>query len=503
VIALDGVAYSKIEGISFSSYPGTQSEQGALPIATRLTGSITGDVLTVTAGPYDGKIVAGMTLSYALFGVGQSPVGLTILAFGTGGTTGTGLTGTYKLSSTPGLTDPDMTATSVVPRMTGIMAYQSSILGTTSAIHFENLNISNMYAGIAAVQGLGNVENCILLNVAFATCGLRGLWLTNQNVLNWQVYGGGCSNSGWLSTFDNASGTGDPGGAYYAGTGSIGCIYGVSTTGNNWDIIAGQQCHVAGGSSEGGPAIPLYGGTITWSSAAGGTARWTGNLPHKMQMDQPIAILQCSVAGYNGRFTGHRVDAYTFTYPLAVNPVATGTDGYIVPTNSGTVLCVGNTMSIDGFAFRGGSSLYILPIYCAGYAVMKGCSFNCGNDGGQGIIAWLSNGYLDLNGTNIITYDSSTFKAVGNSELRMRGTNWIGRPANPFVLFAGGVVSEYDQIQRTTVANLPTASSIFTGLRGSVTDLNIARAYGGSVVGHGGGSTFCDVVCTGSDWIMA
>jgi hypothetical protein len=501
VIAMDGIGYSKIEHITLGTYPGTQSEQGAYPIATRFTGSIAGDVLTVSAGPYDGAIVAGMTVSYAISGVGQSPLGLAILAFGTGGTTGTGGLGTYKLSFSSGSASGDMAAISVVPRMTGIMLYQSTVVGTTTAVHFEDINISDMYVGMVGVQGLGNVENCILFNVAFSRCGFRGLWLTNSNVLNWQVYGGGASHCGWLSTFNVASSTGAFGAAYYSGVGSIGCIYGISNTANQWDVVndGGQQMHLAGGSFEGGPA---FHGLLTWSSASGGTAKIVTTYPHQLKFNQDIVIYILdggTPASYEGRFFGTVVDANTITYPLA-NPSGSG-GGYVSPTNAGTVACVGTTMSIDGCFVRGGDTSYTVPIYCLGsYVTATGCTMG-GHTGTSGFISWMVNGSIIFNSCTFTGYQNGSFKSAGVSELYIRGCSYNGVPTAPFSLFSSGFVREYNIIQTTTVSALPTASAVLKGLRGSVTDGAASLAWGATVTG--GGSSFYEVVCNGSAWTVA
>jgi hypothetical protein len=504
IIAMDAIAYSKIEGISLGTYPQTQNEQGAYPTSTRFTGSISGDVLTVSAGPYDGAIVAGMTVSYALFGVGQSPVGLAILAFGTGGTTGTGGLGTYKLSFSPGITDPDMAATSVVPRMTGILAYQSGVLGTTSAIHFENMNISDMYAGIVGDQGAGNVENCILFNVGFARCGFRGLWLTGQNVLNWQVYGGGASSCGWLSTYNVTSSTGAFGAAYYSGVGSIGCIYGISNTANQWDVVndGGQQMHLAGGSFEGGPA---FHGLLTWSSASGGTAKIVTTYPHQLKFNQDIVIYILdggTPASYEGRFFGTVVDANTITYPLA-NPGGSG-GGYVSPTNSGTVALVGTNMSINSCFFRGGDTSYTLPIYCVSGSMTVTGSAMGAHTGTSGIISWLINGSVTFDSTLFSGWQNGSFKSSGAaSELYIRGGSaYLGTPTAPFSLFSGGFVREYNLIQTTTVSALPTASAVLKGLRGSVTDGDSGLAWGATAVNSGAGATYYDVVCNGAHWTV-
>jgi hypothetical protein len=376
------------------------------------------------------------------------------------------------------------------------MAYQSGILGVTSALEWAHLNISKMYAGVVGVQGLGNVENCILYNCNITNCGLRGVWLTNQNVLNWQVYGGGAAQCGWLSTFEIAGGTGEWGGGYYAGSGSIGCLYGLSCSGNQWDVYGGQQCHVIGGSFEGGPNF-----TCSLSWAAGTATITTSPYPHNLRFDQPIAVFQTSLPGYEGRFNGHITGPNTITYPLVSNPGSTGS-GYVAPTNAGGITNISYPMALSGLAFRGGDSDYYLPIYCAGTLTVDACSVSVAHAGNTGYISYLSNGSISFNQCAFNSWTNASFKNAGSSRIYLKGTQWIGTPTNPFSQFTGGTIMEYDLVQNITVATLPTAAATLTGLRGSVTDLNIARAFGGSVLTHGGGSTFCPVVCTGADWIM-
>jgi hypothetical protein len=494
ILALDGVLYSKIDGISLTAYPGTQAEQGSVPFVITFTGSVAGNVLTVASGLV-GNIVAGMIVSYT-----GSPAGLTILAFGTSGTTGTGGIGSYALSSSPGTAGlQPMQCNSITPLMTGIMAYQSSVTGTTSAIVFENINVGNCYAGIAGVQGLGNVENCILINVGLNTCGLRGVWLTNQNVLNWQVYGGGAQGCGWLTTFVPGVG-GEYGAAYYCPAASIGCLYGISCTGNNWDVVGGYQCHVAGGSFEGQPS---FHGVLTWSSASGGTAKIVTDYPHKLKFDQPIAIYRLDAgtpASYEGRVTGHIVDANTVTYPLA-NPGGSG-GALMSPTNAGTIACTGNAMSLDGLGFRGGDTDCYLPIYCEGGSVsVNGCNIAAAHSGITGTIAYLVNGHVSFNECLFSNWPNASFKSAGGSELYVRGSIYINPPTAPFSQFSGGVVREYDRTLGTTVAALPTAAAILQGLQGSVTDGAASLAWGATVTG--GGSTFYNVVCNGSAWTVS
>jgi hypothetical protein len=393
--------------------------------------------------------------------------------------------------------------------MTGILAYQSATAGTTSAILFENINIENMWCGLVGVQGGGNVENCILKNVGFNGCGMYGMKLTGQNVLNWQVYGGGASSCGWLSTIVPGVG-GAPenyGGGYAVGSGSCGCFYGLSCTANQWDVIhTGQQCHVAGGSFEG---QQNYNGNLTWSS---GTATLATDVPHKMTFTQGIAIFAAidnngagvNVPGWEGRFTGTIVDATHISYPLAASPGGTGIiRAGVSSLNAGNFACVGTTMSISGCSYRCGDSLRGLWVYNeGGMVVMDGCLMDPGhNSGNKGsIIAHVSNGYLQMNGSIFSHLEDSSFKSAGVSELFLRQTQWIGAPTtvnSPFTQFSGGRIREYDRVYETTVGNLPTASAIFTSLRGFVTDAN-ATTFGTTVAA--GGSNKVPVFCDGTNW---
>jgi hypothetical protein len=86
------------------------------------------------------------------------------------------------------------------------------------------------------------------------------------------------------------------------------------------------------------------------------------------------------------------------------------------------------------------------------------------------------------------------------SELFLRQTQWIGAPTtvnSPFTQFSGGRIREYDRVYETTVGNLPTASAIFTSLRGFVTDAN-ATTFGTTVAA--GGSNKVPVFCDGTNW---
>jgi hypothetical protein len=379
------------------------------------------------------------------------------------------------------------------------MLYQSSFTGAGSAIIFENLNIYNMYAGMAGVQGGGNVENCLLINVGFSTCGLYGLWMTGQNVVNWQVYGGGASACGWLSTFAPGANTGIMGGAYYGGVGAIGCLYGLSCTGNQWDCMndGGQQMHVAGGSFEGGPNLTV---DLSWSA---GTVTATTNpaYPHKLKFDQPISIFKVSgPASYGGHFTAHITGPTTFTYPLVSNPGATAF-AVEAPTNAGCILCNGSAISVDGIAYRVYDTAMARSVYCAGGTVsVNGSLIAAAGDSGTGIIAEMVNGIITIDGTIIETYQDGTFKSAGASELYLKGIIWVPYPTNPFSGFAGGVVREFYKYNASTVADLPAASAIFKGLRSSVTDGAASLAWGATVTG--GGSAFYDVVCNGSAWTV-
>jgi hypothetical protein len=405
--------------------------------------------------------------------------------------------GTFLVNAEQGLGSDNFSTVTPVPRMTGIMVYQSAPVGTTSAILFENMNISNMWCGMAAVQGGGNVENCIVLNVGFATCGQYGLYLGGQNVVNWQVYGGGCSNTGWQSTFVPGAQTGDIGVGYYAGVGGLGCLYGISCTGNQWDVFNnGQQMHIAGGSFEGGPTLHC---TLSWSSAAGGTATvdTSGVGPHKLKFDQPVAIFQSSPSGYDGHYTAHITSTTTFTFPLAVNPGSSGT-GQEAPTNAGCI-CSFSCSSVDAIAYRVGDSAYSLPFYCQGQLIVNGSLISAAHSGGAGLMSWMSNGTIQFNGCIFQSYDTSTFKSAGASELYLRGIQYIAVPTSPFSAFTGRV-REYDKVLDTTVSALPTAATNLTGLRGSVTDGAASLAWGATVTG--GGSAFYQVVCNGSAWTV-
>jgi hypothetical protein len=141
-----------------------------------------------------------------------------------------------------------------------------------------------------------------------------------------------------------------------------------------------------------------------------------------------------------------------------------------------------------------------MPIYASGIVIANGFNVDAGNDGGVGIISWLVNGAVSLNGATIAHFDSSSFKSTGACELRLENIQWIGRPTAPYSLFSGGTVREDDYFYNTTVSGLPTASAIFKGLRASVTDGAASLAWGATVTG--GGSAFYEVVCNGSVWTV-
>lgn len=122
-----------------------------------VTGSISGTTLTVT-GVTGGVLRAGDTIN------GNGVTATTISAFGTGGTTGAGGTGTYAVSLSQTAASTTLTASSKVLRVTGV----------SSGVLTANDAITTGISGSPVIQ-------------TFTTPGTTGTGLTGEYILGTQV----------------------------------------------------------------------------------------------------------------------------------------------------------------------------------------------------------------------------------------------------------------------------------------------------------------------------
>lgn len=404
-----------------------------------------------------------------------------------------------------GLNLQGSSSTRIINNFLGFYVFQSGNNGTTTAIDFQDMVISDCGDGILA-DGVGNCENCILLNVQFNRCAFNGLRLGNANVINWQVYGGGASSCALLSTYNPDTATGGNQGAVYStGNGCIGVLSGISLSGNQWDIInaGAQQMTVLGGSFEGSTVFSVHPGNATWS---GGTATLT--LPNASSDPNwgtsgtiPIKVYGVTPSGYNGSFTGTITAYNTITYTVADPGGSSSGGGFVVRTDAGSISANGSTIHISGLSYRSGNSgdRWLDTVF-SGQIIATGCNYAPNNSLGGRIATMGNNGILVMDGCQLQPNGATNSGIYGgnNSQVWLRGTLYGGSYTHLWDNFtATGGVREWDLVSYTVVGSLPTAAAKFAGLRGFVTDSN-SSTFAATVAT--GGSTGVPVYCDGGAW---
>lgn len=163
---------------------------------------------------------------------------------------------------------------------------------------------------------------------------------------------------------------------------------------------------------------------------------------------------------------------------------------------------------VSGFTYGAASTGCFVDTQSAPVHVSS-CYFNPPSNTGAGAIVRVTNAFANFDNNSI----SSTAKSAGvfncgiikgsGSTLdcaSFRNNNFDGTQFPPVVTDC----TKFADISSppVTVAQLPTASASYKGIRLTVSDLNVAVVFGNSVLTHGGGATAVPVFCTGADWVM-
>jgi len=120
---------------------------GGLTSDALFQATATGSTLTVTSAPSDGPLVAGQAV-LETSGNQWIPVPTTILAFGTGGTTGTGGTGTYALSG-------------AVTTISTPITMASGYYGIHNQLYGAQLSVTNFGDHDVVMLGYNITTNCV------------------------------------------------------------------------------------------------------------------------------------------------------------------------------------------------------------------------------------------------------------------------------------------------------------------------------------------------------
>jgi Pectate lyase superfamily protein len=119
---------------------------------------------------------------------------------------------------------------------------------------YRNMTIENFQHGIMVGYGEGpggggNAENGTLFNVQFNNCTATGLQLFHQNILNWNVFGGGATNCSHDTTI-GLSTIGNGLAVYQAYGGVLSVVNGVNMINNGCDFYQGTgPISISGGYS--------------------------------------------------------------------------------------------------------------------------------------------------------------------------------------------------------------------------------------------------------------